>query len=229
MTITIHQPEHAVWLGLVDKIRRADLFVILDTVQFRKNYFQNRNRIRTKTGWDWITVPVKKHPLDTPISKVEIGDVPGWQEKILQKLRMSYGKAPYFDLYFPELERIYSAPRAYLSELNVELLKFILRQFGVSTKIVLASDYPELYEKESSDLILHISKLFKADTYISGPFGRDYLKLDDFKKEGIEVTFHAFEHPEYAQMHGEFIPGLSSLDLLFNHGPESFSILTKTA
>jgi len=71
MIVTIHQPEHLPWLGLFDKIRRADLFVILDCVQFRKNYFQNRNRIRTESGWTWITVPVRR-PLLAPINEIQI-------------------------------------------------------------------------------------------------------------------------------------------------------------
>ena len=95
MIATIHQPEHLIWLGLIDKISRADVFVILDTVQFRKNYYQNRNKIRinAKEGWAWITVPTKKQPLKTKIEDIEISNI-AWKEHYLALLEINYSITP---------------------------------------------------------------------------------------------------------------------------------------
>lgn len=213
------------WLGLVKKIADADRFVVLDSVQFEKNYFQNRNKIRTKEGWMWLTVPVKKQPLATLIKDIEISYNQPWQEKYLKSLQAHYGGAPYFKDYFPKIEKIIRKNHTYLAGLNIELLEFVLDSFGIKKQLIRSSELSTEKAVGGSDVCLAICKQQCASIYLAGPSGKDYLKLDDFDREGIEVLFHEFHHPEYKQLHGEFLPYMSSIDLLFNHGQEAKNIL----
>ena len=214
MIITIHQPEHLIWLGLIDKIFRADVFVVLDNVQFRKNYFQNRNKIKTKDGWAWLTVPVKKHPLKTKIKDIEISYNHNWVQGYLDLIRRNYKKTKYFTNYFPELEKIILKKYKYLADLNLELIKFILKHFKIETKVVRVSELKLSENKSGSDLILEICQKLSAETYLSGTSGKDYLNIYDFESAGIKVIFQEFDYSDET---------LSSIDLLFNYGPKSFN------
>lgn len=222
MIVTIHQPEHLIWLGLVDKMSQADIIVILDNVQFRKNYYQNRNKIRTNTkdGWTWLTVPLKKQPLATKIKDIEISDIP-WKEHYLTLLEMHYAKAPYFKTYYPEIKKIINRNHSKLCDLNMELLAFILHCFKLEDKKIIKASTMDLREASSgSDLILEICKTANADTYLSGSSGPDYLNFEDFEKANVKINVHRFEHPTYSQQFTPFIPTLSSIDALFNIGAE---------
>ncbi len=229
MIVTIHQPEHLVWLGLIDKISQADVFVVLDTVQFEKNYFQNRNKIRTPygDGWSWLTVPIKKHSLHTKIKDIEISYVDDWHLRYLDILRLHYKKAPHFDTYYGEIESRILKKYLRLADLNLDILTFMLSSFGVEgKKIILASgmNLPEP-DKGGSNTVLEICKALDTEAYLSGPSGRDYLNLNEFKEVNVGVRFHEFHHPEYRQLFEPFLPYMSSIDLLFNHGKESKNIL----
>ncbi len=227
MTVTIHQPEHLIWLGLIDKISRADVFVILDNVQYEKNYFQNRNKIKTNDGWTWLTVPIKKQPLRTKIKDIEISTTTDWTTRYLDILRLHYKNSPYFNDYYNNIEAIIKKPRKYLSELNRELLEFTLQAFNIKCgQILLASelDIPDTISG-GSNVVLEICKILKTDHYLSGPSGKDYLNLPDFEKNNIKVTFHDFHHPQYEQMSVPFLPFMSSVDALFNQGRNASKLI----
>jgi len=218
MKITIHQPEHIGWLGLIDKISQVDVFVILDNVQYEKKYFQNRNKIRTKDGWKWLTVPVKKFHQDTLIKDIEISYERDWTKKYLNDIKQNYGKAPHFSEVYPEFERIILKKHKYLSELNVEILKYVLKCFGIETKIMIASEMELGKIKGGNEVNLAICKQLNAQTYLSGINGQNYMDLDDFAEEDITVEFQHFNHIEYKQQFKPFISGMCSLDFLFNEG-----------
>lgn len=222
MVVTIHQPEHLPWLGLIDKIAKADVFVILDTVQFEKNYFQNRNKVRTNSekGFSWLTVPIKKHRLDTPINKIEISYEQNWTTRVINILKENYRKACYFDVYTSLLGRIVEERYSLLSELNTVLLREILNEFNVRTETVLASDLGIVPDQPGgNEVIMDICKKTGASTYIAGVGGRNYLKTGWFRAEGVNVKFHEFQHPSYDQQYQPFMTHMSSIDLLINHGP----------
>lgn len=225
MKVTIHQPEHLVWLGLIKKIADADIFVILDSVQFEKNYFQNRNKIKTQDGWMWLTVPVKKMPLITLIKDIEISYDQNWQDKYLKSLQVYYAKAPYFTEYYPAIEQIINKHHAHLADLNIELLIFLLQSFGVTGKTIVRSSSMGLQAVGGSAVCLEIAQKQGAHIYLAGPSGRDYLHLNDFAQAGIDVEFHHFDHPTYHQLHGDFLPYMASIDALFNLGPKAKDIL----
>ena len=222
MRVTVHQPEHIPWLGFFHKLNMADTYVILDNVQFRKNYFQNRNKIRTSEGWIWITVPVSR-TLDTRIMDVTIVPEPRWKKKWLDSVSFSYKKAPYFDLYYKEIELTVNREFEKLSDLNISLIRTLCKFFGIKTELLLASSISP--KGTSSDLILDICRKVAAKQYISGVSGKEYLMLDQFKEEGIDVTFQDFHHPIYKQVYEPFMPCMSAADLLFNHGDKSLDIL----
>jgi hypothetical protein len=223
MIAAVHQPQFMPWLGYFDKIVRSETFVFLDNVQFKKNEFQNRNKIKTAQGWMWLTVPVLyKYP--EQIDEVKINNRIDWRKKHVRSLAINYQKAPYFPAIFPEVEQFYAEDSASISEVNRESVHMLLRMLGVQREIVIASALGHLPEKPSERLAA-ICESLGADTYLSGAGGRAYLDLEPFNKRGITVKFQAFNHPVYPQLYGDFIPNLSLLDLLFNCGPDSLKIL----
>lgn len=221
MQITIHQPEHLPWLGFFHKIGLAEHFVVLDNVQYRKQYFQNRNKVKTNNGPTWMTVPIQKSPhRDLKIQDVIINtESLSWMKKNLKTIKLLYQSTPYFSTYFEEFSEIYQNVPNRLSDYNLNLIRFFLKHFEIKCKMSFSSEMNLTQDK--NELILEICKKMKAKTYISGISGKDYLKLPEFSKNNINVSFQEFYHPIYKQRFGEFTPCMSSLDLLFNEGPKS--------
>jgi len=223
--VTIHQPEHLPWLGFLDKIAKADLFVVLDTVQYRKNYFQNRNKIRTVQGFSWITVAVKKTSLQTKICDIEIFQSRKLVTKYLGQIEETYKYSSHFDNYFNTLKDILTFGYDKLSDLNCSLLAFLLKSYGIQTRIIKASEMNLPSDIGGSNLIHKICKIADAQTYLSGISGKDYLDFQDFLDSKIDVVFQEFYHPVYKQLHEPFLPCMSSIDLLFNYGEDAPDIL----
>lgn len=223
MIVAIHQPQFMPWLGYIDKIDRCDVFVLLDNVQFKKNEYQNRNRIKTANGWQWLTVPViYRYP--ERIIDVRIDNRTDWRRKHLVAIRTNYSRAAYFKDYYKEIAKIYMREYEYLCDINIESVRTILRLFGIEKRIYRASSMDGLREDPTLRLV-DICKYVNGDTYLSGVGGKDYLDLSAFKKEGIGVIFQNFHHPRYPQLYGEFLSSMSAIDLLFNCGDKSLAIL----
>ena len=224
MIVTIHQPEHLPWLGFFDKVRQSDAFVLLDNVQFRKNYFQNRNKIRTQQGWTWLTVPVLiKGKSDQFIQDVQINNTVDWQSKHWKSMNYAYNRAPYFEKYSPMLKQIYTSNWDYIANLNERFIGYLMDEMGIRSKMVWASTLN--VTGSGTELLLQICQKLHAEVYLSGISGRDYLREEEFSKEGIKVRYQEFYHPIYSQLYEPFIPCMSTLDLLFNHGDKSMDIL----
>lgn len=223
MIVSIHQPQYLPWLGYIHKMDSADAFVFLDTVQFKKNEWQNRNRIKTASGPQWLTVPVL-HSFGQAIREVGINTTVRWQKKQSQTLVTNYAKAEYFGEVSGLLLPIWEQEWAGLSDLNVFAARTIADYLGVGTELFLASEMGELPDHPDERLI-GIAKLLGASTYIAGAGGRSYMDMERYGKSGIEVVFQEFNHPVYPQLFGDFVPNLSVVDLLFNCGPESLRII----
>jgi hypothetical protein len=223
MIVAIHQPQFMPWLGYFDKILRSNIFVFLDNVQFKKNEFQNRNKIKTAQGEMWLTVPVMyKYP--EHLDEVKTNNRVDWRKKHVKTLAINYHKTPYFHDLFQEVERFYAGNSESISKVNSESVLMLLRMLGARKETEVASalgDFPE----EPSERLAAICESLGADTYLSGAGGRAYLDLEPFNKKGITVVFQTFKHPVYPQLYGDFIPNLSLLDLIFNCGPDSLNIL----
>ncbi len=206
------------------KVLLSDVFVLLDNVQFEKNSFNNRNKVKTANELTWLTVPVQtKGKFGINLNEIKIDPKQLWQKKHLNTIMFNYKRAPYFDDYFSFFEDIYQRKWERLIDLNLFILDYLFKMLEIDTKIILASSL-EIYEKKS-ELVLNICKYYKSDIYISGKLGKDYLIADDFKQAGIEIYYQDYLHPEYKQLFRGFQPYLSIIDLLFNHGSKSKEIL----
>ena len=226
MKITIHQPEHLPWLGLFDKVRQVDVFVLLDHVQYRKNYFQNRNKIRSTQGATWVTVPVlTKGKSDQAICDVEINNFgsPRWKEKCLASISQHYQKAAFWQEHQPFFEDTYQKNWLLLSDLNIAFIEYLLKVLSIDVELIKSSDLK--LQGQKSSLIAEICQQIDADVYLSGISGKEYLDLEQFENLGIEVLFQEFYHPIYKQLHEPFMPCMSAIDLVLNYGPESLKII----
>jgi len=229
MILTIHQPEFLPWLGFFHKMETADRYVVLDSVQFEKNYFQNRNKIRIGSNgkWAWITLPVLHRDRSTQLIKdVELDQsVIGRQlKKNWKTIEQNYGKAPYFKMFQDRFREIL-LNRQYerLLDVNLKIISAMRTILSIDTPVTLASELN--IDLSGSRLLSEICKRLGATTYLSGPHGRNYLDESHFQRHGIKIEYHEFNHPEYSQINGGYIPYMSTLDLIFNHGPQSRKIL----
>ena len=225
MFISIQQPEFFPWLGFFDKARQVQKVVILDSVQFKKRYFENRNKVRTSTGSAWINVPVlTKGKFKQNINEVKIDNSQDWQRKISQTLKFSYQKAPYWEQFGGPLLDILSSQYSDLVELNIAVIKYMLSSFGLEKEMVLSSALGQ--SSSGSELILDICQSVQAKHYLSGRDGKNYLEESAFNERGIELSYQDFKHPEYSQIHGSFLSHMSAVDLLLNQGEKSLDIIS---
>ena len=221
--ITIHQPEHLPWLGFFNKASKAEIFVLLDTVQYEKNYFQNRNRILGTNGQpQWIGIPVNtKNHEDNIIKTTKItvaGNTKNWKREYLRTINYCYCKHDHFAEVYPLLEQCINYESEYFADINIEIIKAFCKELDINPQFIRSSeiDYGGGFK---SDLNLNITKAVGGDVYISGPSGRDYLDMESFAREGIGVVFNDYNHPAYPQRRSkEFVSHLSALDLFMNVG-----------
>jgi len=202
---------------------RAERYVLLDNVQFKKNNWQNRNKIVDQAGQvQWLTVPVliDGHTGST-INDMHIQQNTVWKRKYLGRIREAYRRHRFFNAYVGEIECIINEPFERLVDLNLALIRFFRAALGIQTEMVRASTL--LAEGRSTDLLVAICRSLGGSTYISGPDGRSYLDLPAFDRAGIKVEFHQFSPPVYDAPH--YQPGLSTLDVLMNCGAESRRVI----
>ncbi len=223
MMVAVHQPQYLPWIGYFHKIDQADVFVLLDTVQFKKNEWQNRNRIKTAQGWQWLTVPVLyRYP--HLIQEVPINNKVHWQHKHRQAIISNYKKAPHYDLLEPFFAEIFSSAWEIISQLNIEVVRRLTGILGIDTPLYVASELGA-FPEDPDERLISISQHFGAETYLAGAGGREYMDLKKYDKAGVQVIFQDFRHPVYDQLFSEFEPFMSVIDLIFNHGNKSLKIL----
>ena len=230
MKVAIHQPHYLPWLGYVAKWDAADHFIFLDTVQYEKNGWQNRNRIKTRDGPRWLTVPVSHAPLGTPIRDVRVDGAQPWPARHLRAIEHAYAKAPHFGRYHDALRAFYARPWDRLAPLAAASAEWLARALGVEAPIALASDLavePPGTEGDPTARLVALCRAVGADTYLAGKDGAAYMDVAQFRAAGIAVEAQRYAHPVYAQLHGEFVPLLSALDLLLMHGDDALAILRR--
>lgn len=218
MRVSIHQPQYLPWVPYFTKMLKSDVFVFLDSVAFQKNGVQNRNQIKTASGAQWLTVPVK-HKLGQSIMNTQLATTFDWRRKHKVSIFQNYSKAPFFRVYEKKFDAIYDRDWDNLCELNIESTKVLLELLGISVNLLRSSDLD--VTGSGSELIKNICTRLGADTYISGVGGRQYLDHKDFEDSGIDVYYLAPEFPrEYDQSYRKagFINNLSAIDILFNCG-----------
>ena len=245
MKCAIHQPQFLPWLGYLHKINSVDVFVFLDNVQFKKNEFQNRNRIRAGDDARWITVPVS-FKFGDALKDVMIADDSKWHRKMCSTIEQNYGKAPLFEAYGPDLIQLLSRPWSKLAELNRATVEWLMKCFGIQTNILVRSEMPDFNSEpirhlpaphrvgqaggasairhggSATQRLIDICRCIGADVYVSGAGGRDYLDSTRFESADIKLEFQNFLHPTYPQCYShagcDFISHLSAIDGLFNCG-----------
>jgi len=220
--ITIHQPNYMPWSGFFHKWLIADTFVILDTVQYHKNEWQNRNQIKTSQGAQWITVPVTYR---FPQLINEVGIAPNnWAKKQIASIEQAYAKAPFFNDYWQPIKDILQQKHERLVDLNVALIQTLGQMLGCSSPLILASDLP-IKQDDPTLRLIEICNHLEGDAYLSGAEGRNYLQAALFHDAGLSLHFQDVQPPTYPQLHGNFIPYLSVLDVLFNIGDDAPSLI----
>lgn len=230
MIVAAHQPNFIPWLGYFDKMRKANLFIMVDHVQMERQGYQNRVRIKTGDGQRWITVPVVRTSRAERIMDKRIDNSRGgrfrWSRKMSLTLKYAYESAPHYRAYEPALEEIFASRWYRLSELNGRLIEFCRGALGIRTPMLSSSRLKISGAK--SAMVLNMCREVGADVYLAGHgASRSYLDVPAFERAGIRVAWQDFEHPVYRQYPscGVFIRNLSALDLIFNCGPRSPGIL----
>ena len=224
MLVAIHQPHYVPWLGYLDRMVKADLFIILDHVQFERRNYQNRTMIRCEGQEKWLTVPVvqvsqKETIIEKMVDNTE-GGSRAWGPNHFKTLKYAYRKAPYFNLYADRLQQILEARWEKLVDLDLAMLDFLREAFDITTPIRRSSEMRA--EGARSELLLNLCREVGPGTTFLGGLGgsRGYLDMEAFDRAGIGVEWQQFKHPVYPQCgDGAFMPGLMSLDLLLNCGP----------
>ena len=228
-TVVVLQPAYLPWLGFFDQLRRSDAFVYYDDVQYDKHGWRNRNRVKSAQGTPhWLSVPVRHSGLAWPrIDRVEIDRTSAWARKHVGTLRQFYSRAPHARSYLPALEELLYRPWESLVELDIALVQLICGWLKLHRPMVRSSELKIGGDK--SGRLLAICKHLGAERYLSGDAAQDYLDLELFGSNGVAVEFQLFTHPRYPQLHGEFVPYLSIVDLILNCGEESPEVLVSTA
>lgn len=225
MIVSIHQPAYLPWLGYCERVARSDVHVVLDHVQFEKNSFVNRNRVRSAAGPCWLTVPVRTSGRfgDLPINRLAIDNTSDWRRKHWRTLAQAYARAPHFAEHAAFFEGIYARPWTELAPLCKETTDYLLAALGIDIPRVASSTLGVAGAKD--ELVLNICRRLGATTYLSGALGRDYLKPERFAEAGIELVFQDYAHPVYPQGRGPFEANLSVVDLLANCGAAARDVL----
>ena len=224
MKAVVLQASYLPWIGYFGLMDIADTFVFYTDVQFVKQSWQQRNKIKTNTrnGWIWLIVPVIQS-FGQKINEVEINNNQNWPKKHWKSISYNYNKAQFFKDYTSIFGEVYEKEWTCLADLNITLIKRITKILGLDTKFMFSSELNA--EGTKTERLVNILKEIGADEYISGPAAKSYIEIEKLKNEGIALYWYEFNHPTYPQMYGDFIPYLSVIDLLFNVGAGSLDVI----
>ena len=234
MLVAVHQPHYMPWLGYLDRMVKADVFIILDHVQFERRNYQNRSMIRCEGEGKWLTVPVvqlsqKERIIDKRVDNSE-GGSRAWGPNHFKTLKYAYRKSPFFARYAPRLQEILETPWDKLVDLNLAMLDFLRESYEIRTPLVRSSTMNA--EGARSELLLNLCREVGPNAIFLGGLGgsRGYLDMDAFNAAGIGVQWQDFTHPTYPQPgDAPFMKGLMGFDLLFNCGPRGRDLLWQRA
>lgn len=226
--IVILQSNYVPWKGYFDLIKAADEFILYDEVQYTKNDWRNRNKIKSANGLHWLTVPVKQKFLTQRILDTKVLD-DKWKKKHFQTIRQFYSKAVGFTSEIGFIEDLYvTCTFDSISEINYHFISRIAERLGITTKLSWSQEYGLIDGK--TERLVNLVQRAGGTEYISGPAAKDYLDESLFQTAGIKVTWADYSgYPEYPQVHPPFAHGVSILDLLLNTGPEASQYLKSVA
>lgn len=225
MVIGILQPGYLPWLGFFEQMCRSDVFVIYDDVQYDKEGWRNRNRIKTANGIQWLTVPVLlKGSGNQMILDARIDNITNWRKKHLAAISQNYSKAPCFKEYIGAFEEAYARDWEFLVDLDMHLIRILAGCLGLGHKKIIRSSTLDI-QGDRIERLIKICETFGADVFYEGASGRNYIDERAFLERGVKIEFQSYQHPTYHQLYGDFTPNMSVIDLLFNHGTDSLRII----
>jgi hypothetical protein len=233
--VAAHQPHYLPWLGYLDKLAKADRFVVMDDLQYEDQNYQNRQRLKLNDGPHWFTVPLVRGSqadriVDKRIDNTGYGSRHHWQRRTWRTLEIHYGRAPHFAHYAQDLEVLYARRWDYLIDLQLHVLDLACRWLDITTPIVRATTLHLTGQK--TDRILDFCQKTGAKIYLTGAGGSTgYLDTDKLAAAGVSTMWQRFTHPTYPQRYSScgFVSHLAFIDLLCNCGPESAAVIWPTA
>lgn len=197
--------------------------MIFDDVQYTKKDWRSRNKIRTRDGWMWLSVPVQtKHRRFQSIHEAEIDHSSNWRQRHLRAIEINYGGARYLKDFFPALKEIIGFKWQYLVDLDLELIKWLAAAFGIRRDIIKSSGLKTQGKREEK--IITVCEALGAKELYDTKASSTFLDRAAFERRGIKLDFQDYRHPVYQQLHEPFLPHMSAIDLLFNYGPESLGV-----
>lgn len=214
------------WIGVFNQVHEVDIFAIADNLQYEKNSWINRNRIKNiNGGFIWLIVPLKKSSSLAKINEKLIDNSQSWKKKHLRSIMFNYRAAPYFDRYFPKIKEIYAKDYIYLIDFNTALFKFILSELKLNTKIIQESNF--VLPNEKNLAIIKLCQKNNCNSYFSGKTADVYLDYTLFKENGINVILQECQDIKYHQVGDDWVDKLSVIDSLFMIGAEETLKLVK--
>lgn len=225
MKIAILQPNYLPWKGVFDMINLVDVFVFLDDVQYTKHDWRNRNKIKTSNGTQWLTVPLKSNSIKQKIFEVEVSDKVNWSKKHYYSFLANYAKANYFKKYEFLIEDFYIKNQwKKLNELNIYTTKKISEILKINTEFIRSSEL-NISTQDKNQRLIDIIKYLNGKIYVSGPAAKNYIDIEKFKQNNIDIYFMNYNYPEYPQLYGKFIHEVTVLDVIFNCGENSLKYI----
>ena len=227
MNVVILQPSYIPWRGYFDQIRRADLFIFYDDVQYDKHGWRNRNQIKTAQGKQWITIPVHSKGVTEgiPIKDIRIDRSKPWPKKHLNALTTAYAKAPFFAGYQPWLEIVYNREDEFLADFTINTTIELARMLRIAdTRFMRSSELPNL-RGDKTDRVIDVLERVGTTHYICGPSASSYMEPEKFEDAGIPFEYMEYNYLEYPQLHSPYDPFVTILDLLFMVGEDALSYI----
>ncbi len=230
MIIAIHQPNFLPWIGYFNKIKKSDIFIFLDDVQFEQGKtFTSRTKIICNGNETWMTVPIKKKSELNNIRETSVDNNIFWKKKHLKTLQLNYSKTPFFEEVFSIIEKNYNINGIYITDYNIPLIIDICCYLDLKTRFLRSGEIVAAESLKGWDKILSLILETEATTYLSGSGAgsKRYVNANDLKKHHIDLEWQNYKPVKYNQVNnkGDFIPNLSIIDLLFNYGKEAINII----
>ncbi|MDX9973677.1 MAG: WbqC family protein [FCB group bacterium] len=225
MIVAALQPGYLPWAGYFNLMKRADLFVIEDSLQYTKQDWRNRNRIRTREGSALLTVPVRKGAVTDRINEVLIDNRQPWGRRHWSLIEQNYAKAPFWVQYKEFLRESYAREWDRLVDLDVWFAAFLAEAFGIRTPVRLLSEIPVVFGPDKTKSLVDLTRAVGADAFLEGSSGQDFIEPRQFEAAGLGIVFQEYECRPYRQRYEPFVSHLSALDLLLNEGPEGGALI----
>jgi len=229
MIVGIHQPNFIPSLSYFSKLMYSDIFIFLDSVQYIKENWTNRNRIKSPSGDSFLTVPVRGEAKSgQSIYEVKISYDKNWCKKHLNIIYNNYHKTPYYHAIISAIKESFEKEWEFLSDMNIYIIRRMCDILGIKRSFHVASELGRTHLK-STDLLIFLTKIVGGDTYLSGTGGKKYMNFEKFPENGLNLHFINYKPIPYRQQFGDFISNLSIIDLLFNEGPDALRLVRESA